>query len=249
MTTDTVKSAARALQILEYFDTVKRASTVAEVGDHYGWPSSSTSALMRSLVLLGYLHYESGARTYYPSMRVALLGDWLHDSMLFQGKLSQLLERLNSATGETVVLAGQNGLYSQYLRVLPGSNVLSMQIPIGTLRPLLTSGTGRMLLTRMDNGAIRKLARKYNLDNVATNVVDIEQLLSQIMQDRARGYAVSINGITPHATMFAMLLPSRPGEKPLAIGIGGLTDRLINNEANYIKIMADAVNEQIGKIM
>jgi DNA-binding IclR family transcriptional regulator len=237
-----VKSAARAIQVLEFFDTVRRASPVAEVADHFGWPHSSTSALMRSLVSLGYLHFEAGTRTYVPSMRVALLGDWLHGPMLSHGKLSQLLEQLNHATGETVVLAAQNGLHSQYLRVLQGTNTLRMHLQIGTLRPLLSSGTGRMLLTQMDDGAIRKLTRKFNLAGEAGHHVDPDDLLRQVSEDRERGYAVSMNQVTPHATLIAMLLPTRPTEKPLAIGIAGLTDRLIANEQKYVGTMREAIN-------
>lgn len=237
-----VKSAARAIQVLEFFDTVRRASPVAEVADHFGWPHSSTSALMRSLVSLGYLHFDAGARTYIPSMRVALLGDWLHGPMLSHGKLSQLLEQLNHATGETVVLAAQNGLHSQYLRVLQGTNTLRMHLQIGTLRPLLSSGTGRMLLTQMDDGTIRKLTRKFNLAGDEAHPVNAEELLRQVAEDRARGYAVSMNQVTPHATLIAMLLPTRPTEKPLAIGIAGLTDRLIANEERYVRTMREAIN-------
>jgi len=247
MENNVVKSAARALQVLEFFDTVRRESPVAEVADHYGWPHSSTSALMRSLVALGYLHYETGSRTYIPSMRVALLGDWLHDSMLSHGRLSQLLEQLNRTTGETIVLAAQNGLHSQYLRVLQGTNTLRMHLQIGTLRPLLGSGTGRMLLTQMEDGAVRKLVRKYNATTDEAVPIDAEQLLKQVAEDRARGYAVSMNQVTPHATLIAMLLPTRPGEKPLTIGIAGLTDRLIANEEKYIKTMRDAIHALLSE--
>jgi IclR family acetate operon transcriptional repressor len=243
MENSVVKSAARVIQILEFFDTVKRACPVAEVADHYGWPHSSTSVLMRSLVALGYLHYEPGYRTYMPSMRVALLGDWIHESMLAHGKLSHLLEQLNHETGETIVLAAQNGLHSQYLRVIQGTNTLRMHLQIGTLRPLLRSGTGRMLLTQMDDGTIRKLTRKHNLNADEENHVDIEQLLAQVGEDRTCGYAVSMNQVTPHATLIATLLPTRPAEKPLAIGVAGLTDRLIANEQKYVQAMRKVISQ------
>lgn len=241
MENSVVKSAARVIQILEFFDAVKRASAVADVADHYGWPHSSTSVLMRSLVALGYLNYESSNRTYLPSMRVALLGDWIHNTMIAHGKLIRLLEELNNSTGETIVVAAQNGLHSQYLRVVQGTNVLRMHLKIGTLRPLLRSGTGRMLLTRMDEGGVRKLTRKYNINSGNEDCIDIDNLLAQVAEDRARGYAVSMNQVTSHATLIAMLLPSRPVEKPLVIGLAGLTDRLISNEQKYVTAMRDAI--------
>ena len=64
MSRDVVKSAARVIHVLEYFDDVRRAVSVSEIAEHHDWPVSSTSVLMRSLVTLGYLDYEAGTRTY-----------------------------------------------------------------------------------------------------------------------------------------------------------------------------------------
>lgn len=242
METNVVKSAARAIQVLEFFDAAKRASPVNEVADHYGWPHSSTSVLMRTLVTLGYLNYDRGTRCYVPSMRVALLGDWLHSEMLSHGRLASLLEQLNRDTTETVVLAAQNGLHAQYLRVLQGTNTLRMHLQIGILRPLLGSGTGRMLLTRMDHGAIRKLVRTFNQSVPSEQRMDPERVLEQMNEDRERGYAISVNRVTPHATLMAMLLPTRPAEKPLVIGVAGLTQRLLASQERYLVLMRDAID-------
>lgn len=235
MENNVVKSAARVIQIFEFFDTVRRECPVAEVADHFGWPHSSTSVLMRSLVSLGYLNYDSRRRTYLPSMRVALLGDWVHSAMLVHGRLADMLEQLNQETGETIVLAAQNGLHSQYLRVIQGTNTLRMHLQIGTLRPLFGSGTGRMLLTRMSTDAVVKLIRKFNAGAGEHERIDADAQLALLAADRERGYAVSMNQVTPHATLIAMLLPAGPAERPLAIGVAGLTDRLVANEARYVE--------------
>src|SRR5690606_41118792 len=61
-----VKSAGRALQILEYFDAVQREASVSEISRALHCPQSSTSVLLRSLVHLGYLQNDRYRRTYYP---------------------------------------------------------------------------------------------------------------------------------------------------------------------------------------
>ena len=108
MEQNVVKSAARVLHILEFFDEVKRTTSAAEVAEHYGWPHSSTSVLMRSLVKLGYLHYDASERSYFPSTRVALLGDWIQENLFKDGQLMDLMRSLNDETGETVVLAAHS---------------------------------------------------------------------------------------------------------------------------------------------
>lgn len=247
MEQNVVKSAARAIQVLEYFDQVKRAAAVVEVAGHHDWPHSSTSVLMRSLVALGYLHYDANERTYMPSMRVALLGDWIPDAMFRNGQLMRLMEHLNVESGETIVLAAQNGLHSQYLRVIEGTNILRMHLHIGTLRPLFGSGTGRMLLASMDDATIRKLLRKHNATSEADHLFETDTLLAQIAEDRKRGYAMSVNKVTPQATLIAMLMPTGPTAKPLAIGVAGLTERLLANEQRYVDAMRESIRHFAGE--
>lgn len=232
-----IKSAARVIQVLEYFDEVRRPLSVGEIADHHAWPHSSTSALMASLVTLGYLHYDPGKRTYLPSMRVALLGDWVPGSLLKDGQLMRLMQHLNDETGETIVLASQNGLHSQYLRVIQGTTALRMHLHIGMLRPLFGSGTGSMLLSQMDDGTVRKLARKFNATTHPERQVDAATVLAALAVDRARGYAMSLNQVTPHSGLIAMLLPAPAHDKPLVLGISGLTVRLVENEARYVEAM------------
>lgn len=241
METNTVKSATRVILVLEYFDQVRRSASVAEVAEHHMWPHSSTSALMRSLVTLGYLHYDSSDRTYLPSMRVALLGDWIQNMPLKNGPLLHLLQYLNDETGETIVLAAQNGLHAQYLRVLQGTNVVRTHFHISTRRPLLNSGTGRMLITRMDDASIRKLVRKHNAHFDAERQIDSAQVFERLATDRKNGYALSIHQVTAYTGVIATLLPTPPGKQPLAIGIAGLSQRLVSDEQRFVGAMRQAI--------
>lgn len=241
-----VKSAARVLQVLEVFDEERRPLAVAEIAAHYDWPASSTSALMASLVTLGYLEYEPGRRVYRPSVRVALLGDWIQGDLLKEGQLTRLMEHLNQVTGETIVLAAQKGLQSQYLRVLQGTNALRLHLHIGTERPLFGSGTGSMLLSTMDEAGIRKLARRFNATSPVAKRVDIDAVLVGVERDRAKGFSISLNQVTMHSGLIAMLLPTAAGEQRLVLGISGLTVRLLEHEQKYVRIMRKGMKDLLS---
>src|SRR3954464_13358310 len=81
----TMKSAGRVLEILEYFDDIQRSSTVMEVANALGYPQSSASALLRSLVATGYLNFDPRTRMYITSSRVALLGSWVNSQFFAEG--------------------------------------------------------------------------------------------------------------------------------------------------------------------
>lgn len=238
-----VKSAARVIQVLELFDEVRRPMAVAEIAEHQGWPASSTSALMASLVTLGYLEYEPGKRVYRPSVRVALLGDWIHTNLLKEGQLTRLMEHLNEVTGETILVAAQNGLHSQYLRVLEGTNALRVHLHIGTLRPLFGSGTGSMLLTQMDETGIRKLVRRFNATTPPSGRIDADEVLRRVAADHERGYSASWNQVIPQGGLIGMLLPTAKGERPLVLGLSGYTARLQEREKEYVKLMRKSMKD------
>ena len=59
-----VKSAARTLAILEHFDRCRASQSVGEIADALQLPQSSTSALLRSMVAVGYLTWSACLFTY-----------------------------------------------------------------------------------------------------------------------------------------------------------------------------------------
>ena len=79
----------------------------------------SASMLLRSLVSLGYLHYDPCARTYQPTSRVGLLGSWVEPALLRGGlipswaKDAKIGNRLINARAET---AGEKPAFRDPMR-------------------------------------------------------------------------------------------------------------------------------------
>ena len=119
--------AARVIRVLAFFDERKRSLSVGEIAPEHNWPHSSTSAL---------------------------LGDWVQNDSLKDGQLLRPMQHISDMTGEVTILAAQNGVHSQYLRIVEGTHPLPLQLNIGLLRPLFGSGTNRMLLAQMDDTSI-----------------------------------------------------------------------------------------------
>ena len=86
-----VKSAVRVLEILEYFDCVQRAASVNEIAATLGYPLSSTSMLLQSLVDRGYLA-QGEKRVYRLTPRVKLLGGCLSPLLDANGPVPSMME-------------------------------------------------------------------------------------------------------------------------------------------------------------
>jgi DNA-binding IclR family transcriptional regulator len=239
-----VKSAVRVMQVLELFDEIQRDAPVSEVVERLGFPQSSTSALLKSLVQTGYLDYLPGTRTYVPSARVALLGSWIGGSPVHDGSLGRMMDHLSAETGETIVLASSNGIYAKYIHVIQATNPMRLHLPLGSLRLLVCSAMGAALLRDVSDDAIRLLVRRTNADtSLVQKPVDVRQTLENVDEFRKRGYFFSRGLVTPGAGLIAMRLPAysaNPG-RPLAIGIAGLLDSLEKQERRLVRVLRDAI--------
>jgi DNA-binding IclR family transcriptional regulator len=244
-----VKSAGRVLEVLEFFDEVRRDAPVAEIAARLGYPQSSTSVLLKSLVQLGYLDYDAGTRTYLPTARVALLGTWLDGGPLRDGRLIRMLEALARATGHAIFLAARNGIYSQYIHVIQSRAAMRFHIPPGSRRLVVWSATGFALLARAEDEQIRALIRRTNAELAPAPSIDARRVLGHVRQVREHGAFFSRGLVTPGAGAIAVPLP--PGierrDRPLAIGVSGPLDEFLAQEHQIVASIRDAMRRFIDQ--
>jgi DNA-binding IclR family transcriptional regulator len=229
VTIEAVKSARRVFEVFEYFDRRRRPLSLKEITDELGYPASSGSALMKSLVTLGYLDYDREGRCYFPTMRIAVLGDWVRDALFGDGDLLAFMERLYRLTGETVILAAQSDLHAQYVHVIRSDEPLQLAVPPGSRRPLAASGMGWVLLAPKTDAEIEALRRRANAAGGPR--LTREALLERVNEVRRQGYAFSKHTVTEGVGVVAALLPRGPFGRTFALGVGGPVTRLEQKEA------------------
>src|SRR5688500_1609065 len=90
-TLGTVKSAARTIAVLEHFSATRRPHALKHICKALGYPQSSASVLLKTLTTLGYLNYNRRRRVYFPTLRVAALGDWVAGELLGHDNLGEAI--------------------------------------------------------------------------------------------------------------------------------------------------------------
>ena len=238
-----VKSAGRALEILEFFDQIQHEASVSEITSQLGYPQSSTSILLQSLTHLGYLDYDATKRTYALTLRVALLGAWLNNEPLRDGSLLRMLEEISKETGDTVQLASRNGIFAQYIHVIQARTALRFHVPQGTRRPLVWSASGFALLRNSREEEIRTLVKRTNAELMPSQLIDVRRVIENIQLLQREGYFVSRGLVTPGAGAISMPLPGGiDGEKrPLAVTVAGLLDNIQSKEEQIVGIVQAAI--------
>jgi DNA-binding IclR family transcriptional regulator len=239
-----VKSASRVLQIFELFDEVRLPLKVGEIAEKLDYPQSSTSVLLRSLVGTGYVDYDPATRSYLPTARVGLLGSWCIGGPFRTTAIAQLVDQLSRVTGQTVVLAGRNGIYAQYIHVVQATQPLRMHVPIGALRPLVWSTAGFVLMRDYEESEIRTLVRRTNAEAVAPQrPIAVADVLGRIEQARKQGYGFSRALVTPGTGMICVPLPGTESDSrhPLAICVSGWVETMERDETAIVRLIREAI--------
>ncbi|WP_439547334.1 IclR family transcriptional regulator [Sandarakinorhabdus sp.] len=238
----TVKSASRTLEVLELFMDERKPLRLNEIYKALGYPQSSATNLLKSMVLMGYLNYNRGSMTYLPTMRVAALGSWLPSLINAEGGLVSLVDDIQRRTDETVGLVAQNDLYIQYIMLKTPDHEHKMAPVEGTMRLFVDSSSGLALMSRMRQREIEKIyrySRHYGLG--ADALPSFEDLMREVRWTRQVGYAYVPKRPTPQLSSIAMPLDQSLFGIPLAIGVGGMADRISHATQHIIRSMTEAI--------
>ena len=245
-----IKSAGRVFEVLEFFRESRRHLSVREIAERFGYPLSSTSVLVKSIAELGYLSYDSQLRAYMPTIRVAMLGDWIYESTFAGGEILSLMHDLSNRTRETVILGVQNDIFAQYVQVIQSTYPIQFYISPGTRRPVCLSGTGWALRATQTDAAIERTVQRTEsrLDKAGLlEPITLKSVMAAVAKVRQHGYVYSRGTNTPGAGVIAAPLPGAVGGSRLVVGLGGPIERLDEGEKRLVKEMMAAIKAYAGK--
>jgi DNA-binding IclR family transcriptional regulator len=237
------------MMILELFAEEQRPLAITEIAQRLRFPLSSTYGLLHSLVTLGYLNLEAESRTYLPTLRVALLGAWVHDSMFPTGKLLQLMNELNEVTEDTIILSTRRDDHIEVLSALPARTALRFQVTIGGTRKLTRSTMGHVLLSLEDDVYAERLVRRINAEEPKPARRVAWRTLQPIIQTiREEQYGYSENLVYEGVGMIAMLVPPQPHQDALVIAIGAPLDRLRARRQKLVEALQNAISRHAAAV-
>jgi len=242
----TVKSATRVLEIFEYFDEVRRPVTIQDVAQALSYPHSSTAALLKSLVSLGYLEHDDRGKTFFPSIRISLLGNWVEAEALPIRNVQRLMRRLSADTGCTIILAARLGAYAQYGKVIQGTSPIRFHVKPSTKRMLAFSTIGRVLLSELPLPEARRLIHDA-LAAMPERRESMQEIEDELQRIRKRGLALYSDLVTPGATMLAMPIPMGPSGRSVAIGIAAPNEYFRNRKQPFTALLKNAIAEHISQ--
>lgn len=235
MAGDLVKSAARALEILELFSIERRRLTLTQICHLLPWPKSSIAVLLKSLEAQGHLSFRPTDLSYFPTLRVTSLGDWI-PPVLMGAEALPLLEELRNRTGETVTLTLASGTGMRVLKALPGTFPISLQLDGNTVFPMFGTAVGTAWLSALDEKALddmfRRVARAGTLDK--SQLLDTRRMVAEAQR---LGHASAFDMVVPDAGAIAIPIRLSEGGELAVLAVAGLSGRIRLREAAIVQAL------------
>lgn len=236
-----VKSAARAVELLEYFARVRGPAPLKQICAALRYPQSSTTVLLKTLTAMGYLSYNRRRHLYFPTAKVTALGDWIPSAMFGQGKILEIMRDVHSATGETVSISIQNDIYLQYIRLILSTHALRFHVDEGAMRLLPHSLIGWVLMSKMEDEEIENLLRRARIAaSGSIPTPGLGELMASIAKIRREDHAYAENIPFLGGAAICTLLPVTILDQPVVLAIGGPVERMRMHHARNLALLRRA---------
>ena len=248
-----VKSAARALELLEYVVNAPKAPTFRVLQDTLDIPKSSLSYLLQELAGREYLQYDPERRVYSPGLKLIQLSASCINNTDMSQEIWQGIKSLSEEFGETTHAGILDGRHIIYISKCEGKKDVSIVPTIGYRIPAHATAIGKVLLAdlspeelgvRLQNAVLEKYTEQ--------TITNYAQLREELCQVRQNGYAfdnqeIIVGGICLAAPVYdkhrkviaavSLTMPTLQAEEPL-----------FQKALVRVKEVANYISMRIGKI-
>jgi IclR family transcriptional regulator, acetate operon repressor len=180
-----VKSAQRTIEVLELLGRSSGPLSLAELHQRLGYPKSSLSMLLRTLVEAGWLETDPTGTRYGIGLHALLVGTAYLDGDPVVAAARETMAWLAETTTETVHMARLDGADIVYLATRESQHYLRPMSRVGRRLPAYATSLGKALLAEAYAPIPADL-----VPITPYTIVDPVAFADDLALTRARGYAI-----------------------------------------------------------
>ncbi|RYX90306.1 MAG: IclR family transcriptional regulator [Comamonadaceae bacterium] len=238
----------RVMRIIEALSESREGLTLTQLCARTSLPKTSLFSLLRSLAEGSYVISEGKSHRLGPeTYRIAAV---IYKTDRFPGNVRPMLEELQKACGETVMLGvpTEDWMSLIYADVIESTSWLRFSANVGAHRPLYSTSVGKVILAYTDE----KLRQRYlkNTDLVpktAYTKVTRQALIRELDDIRANGYVIS-RGSVEGATGMAAPVFNAEGQLVAAVATAGPSERFERQRAHLLASVRDCAAKMSSKL-
>ncbi|QPC42997.1 IclR family transcriptional regulator [Kaustia mangrovi] len=236
----TVRQADNVLRFFEYFAQARKPATLTQLSETLDLPLSSTSNLVATLRHRGYLFEVRRRGGFYPTRRMYDVSRSILDGDPVLGLVRDHMGELRDRTGETVLLAARDGDNVIYLDTLESPKGVRYSARPGETRPVYAISSGKAILAALPDDVLERELKRIDFSGAArTSITDIDALMRNIRDGRARGWFLNATEYTPEVSGIGMLL--EVAGQQLGLSVAGPNYRMQGRHEEIAEVLADTI--------
>ena len=243
------RSGERALMAIRILAQHERPLSLAEMSIAIDIPKTSLFAILKGLVLSGYVAFEEGKYSLGPESH--RLGRIISEGRAFPGCALPVLERLGKEIGETIILCTVSGdrRHVVYVAVVEAESWLRFSVEVGTERPLNASASGHAILSFLAPAERERYLASGRFERFTPRTVASRAgLRTAIAKVRREGCAMTVDGTVAGAIGIAAPYFDHQGAVAGALVIAAPTTRMVDRQSE-VKAAVKRGGEEISRIL
>lgn len=247
-----VKSAVRALAILDLLTQRGAPMRFSEIAQQLGYPQSSLHGLMRTLHAAQWLEFDEGTRQYTLGIRAWEAGNAYMRAVSLADRAMPYMNQVRDELNETVQLAVlDEGRHNVYLAKAEGDQRLVLESRVGSRLPAHATGVGKVLLAALGDDEIRRRLGGVELETyTATTPGTVDALVERLDEIRSRGYGTDDEEYTEGVRCVAVPVRDHSGATVAAMSVSvpvvRFTDALRERSLDTLHDAAERLSGALG---
>jgi DNA-binding IclR family transcriptional regulator len=215
-----VKSAFRALEMLELLTREARSISFAECRRSLCYPKASLHGLLHTMTAARWIDFDPMSKKYSLGVRVWEAGVAYAKLFPLDALARPIMERVRDATGETVQLAVLDSGQALYIGKVDGEHLLRLDSSVGQRLTPHATGVGKVLLAALPEAEFAVWLNDNKLDRLTPNAItNPRKLRDELKLVARRGYATDREERTVGAACVAVAIRDHGGKCVAAMSV------------------------------
>jgi IclR family transcriptional regulator, KDG regulon repressor len=245
MTTDSMQTISRSIQILKSFSREEKEISLAELHRKLGLSKSSIQRILNTLVTCGFLEKDNQRKTYKLGIELYYLGKLVegHSHLITVSK--PYLTKLRDRFGETVYLNVIENDLRKCIAFEEAKHDLMTVSYVGQTSPLYAGASAKLLLAYLSTEKKEQYFKDLALQPVTeSTITDVNRLKDELRKIQKNGYAISYGERVMGIFSVSAPIKSSTGEVVAGISIAAPSVRVDDKISDeFIKAVQEIAEE------
>lgn len=242
-----VKSALRALEILELLTHEGRPLSFSDCQAALAYPKASLHSLLRTMTSARWITLDEASRKYALGVRVWEAGIAYAKMLPLEALARPIMEKVRDVTEETVQLAVLDGFEALYVAKVDGHHLLRLDSSVGLRLKAHATGVGKVLLAGVPDKELKSWLSSGTLERYTPNTITASsKLLKELESIRREGYATDREERTLGAACVAVGVRDHHGAITAAMSVSAPAVRFGKKEQAKALAQLKTASEELS---